>query len=538
MWTNARGRRIGFAAGLVLFCAQAALARPAAAGPYPGPPYHAGDVVAWATSVESLQRGPADIADPLAAPVSFGAATDVVGAADNVVVSLGDGGSIVVGFAEQIGNGPGDDFAVFENGIFEDGTNAFYGELAFVEVSSDGTQFARFESVSLQPDPIAGLETIDPTNYDNLAGDQPALFGTGFDLSELGGHPLVTSGQLDLYAIRYIRLVDVIGDGSTRDMLMNEIYEPYSTPFDVGGFDLDAVGIMNLPEPSAASGLLAGLASLIALARRRGRRLLLACVAVLVGASALPTPAFAQYTIDFEDQGLAAGEFYDGSDFAGGFDSNGATFENTFTDFGGGFTGWTGFSASAVQDIETPGFGNQYAAFDTVGTAGSGAGDSLGYGVFYVGAERIVLPEPSYVSSAMLTNNTYAALSMLNGDSFAKQFGGATGDDLDWLEVTLTGYDGVDDVTGSVTFALADYRSLDNVLDYVVDEWTMVDLTDLGIVQSIGFSFDGSDQGQFGLNTPAYVAIDDISASPVPEPGTALLVGLGLLGLARRARER
>ncbi len=535
MWTHARGRTIGLAAGLMLFCTQAVLCKPAMAGPYAGPPYYFGDITAWATSVVSLQRGPVDIAvvgSPLA---SFGTAADALGTADNVPVSLGDGGSATLGFGDPIGNGPGDDFAVFENGFLEDGTDDFFAEFAFVEVSTDGVQFARFDAITLHvidPDHEPNLfMTVDPTDFDNFAGDQPAFFGTGFDLSELAGHPLVTGGQLDLQAIHYVRVVDVIGDGSNQDSTMNPIYDPYPTPFDIGGFDLDGIGVIHVPEPSAAAGLLAGLCALVTLGRRRRRHAApLFAMLALVAATA---PASA-YVVDFEDQGLVVGEFDNGSSGAGGFDSYGNTFENTFTDFGGGFFGWTGFSASAVHDVDTVGFGNQYAAYDLVGTEGSGAGDSSTYGIFYDGAERIVLPQTSNVASAMLTNGTYGALSMLNGDSFAKQFGGASGDDPDWLSVTLTGYDASDGVTGTVTFDLADYGFLDNALDYVVDEWTLVDLTPLGAVQSIGFSFAGSDVGQFGLNTPAYVAIDDLTI--VPEPGTALLVGLGLLGLARRSR--
>jgi hypothetical protein len=533
MWTSARWRGTGFTVGLVIFCAQAAMA-----GPYSGVPYRSSDVVAWASSVESIVRGPMDIAQPGAGDASFGLASDALGPPDAVTVSLGDGGTIVLGFDVPVGNGPGDDFAVFENGFYESGTTDFFGEFAFVEVSSNGVDFARFEPVSLRVEPVGAFATVDPTDYDNLAGDQPTPYGTGFDLAELTSHPLVVGGQLDLQAVQHIRLVDVIGDGSTQDTLMNPIHEPYPTPFPVGGFDADAVGIMHVPEPTLTASFFAGLIALIGLARRRTRRTLPvraaalaigACLGLGVGHAA---PADAAYVVDFEDQGHAVGEFYNGADFAGGFASGPVTFENSFTDFGGGFSGWTGFSSSAVQDVTTPGFANQYAAYDTAGVLGSGAGDSLGYGVFYSGTERLVLPKASVIEAAMITNTTYAALSMANGDAFSKQFGGVGGDDPDWLSVTFTGYDELDAVTGEVEVVLADYRFLDNALDYIIDAWTLVDLTGLGTVKSVGFSFDGSDQGSFGLNTPSYFAIDDIQV--VPEPATALLLGAGLVAIARR----
>jgi hypothetical protein len=43
-------------------------------------------------------------------------------------------------------------------------------------------------------------------------------------------------------------------------------------------------------------------------------------------------------------------------------------------------------------------------------------------------------PTPVTVTGAYFTNTTYAALSMLSGDSFAKKFGGASGDDPDWFK--------------------------------------------------------------------------------------------------------
>jgi hypothetical protein len=61
-------------------------------------------------------------------------------------------------------------------------------------------------------------------------------------------------------------------------------------------------------------------------------------------------------------------------------------------------------------------------------------------------------------------------------------------------------------------------------------------------VDTIEFTFDGSDQGTFGLNTPAYFAMDDLTVTAVPEPATwALLAGgaaTALLARRRSARAR
>ena len=237
---------------------------------------------------------------------------------------------------------------------------------------------------------------------------------------------------------------------------------------------------------------------------------------------------------DLEDLTLSgAGTFYNGADNAGGFTSGGAFFNNSFTDFGG-FTVWEGWSYSNVTNVATPGFGNQYSAYHLPG----GGGDQSGqYAVAFTdapGIARIELPPGAVPESAGITNTTFAALSMLNGDSFAKKFGGATGNDPDFFKLTITGLDALETPVGSVDFYLADYRFGNNALDFVVDEWTTVDLTSLAGATTLSFGLESSDVGPFGTNTPAYLALDNLTwtTAAVPEAGSLILAGLGGLILA------
>jgi hypothetical protein len=256
----------------------------------------------------------------------------------------------------------------------------------------------------------------------------------------------------------------------------------------------------------------------------------------------LPCPARAD-VIDFEDLPLAPNSFYNGSDGAGGFVSRGASFNNLFTDFGG-FTAWSGWSYSNVTDVTTPGFTNQYSAYNLPG----GGGDrSATYGVgfaFNPGDAVIQMPAGATPLSARVTNTTYAALTMRDGDpfGFAKQFGGPTGTDPDYLLLTIRGLDAANRPTGSVDFYLADYRFTDSAQDYIVSTWTTVDLTPLGAASKLSFGLTSSDVGPFGINTPTYFALDNLlleSPQAVPGPGG---LGLALVGAAsalawrRRAR--
>jgi len=62
-----------------------------------------------------------------------------------------------------------------------------------------------------------------------------------------------------------------------------------------------------------------------------------------------------------------------------------------------------------------------------------------------------------------------------------------------------------------VEFYLADFQFTDNAFDYILDGWTWVDLSSLGsAVKTLEFALSSSDTGMWGMNTPAYFALDNL----------------------------
>ena len=96
------------------------------------------------------------------------------------------------------------------------------------------------------------------------------------------------------------------------------------------------------------------------------------------------------------------------------------------------------------------------------------------------------------------TNSSYTANSILNGDSYS----GGPFDATDWLTCTITGVS-ADGSKTTVDIELAKNGSY-------VKTWEYADLTPLGKVVQLSFAFTGSRTGQYGLNTPAYICVDDI----------------------------
>lgn len=193
------------------------------------------EIISWADSVPSITYGEA-VDDTWRTPEK------ALGPAEGTafdIVSLGRGGEIVLSFPNGISNGPGWDFVIFENSF-----DGLFLELATVWVSNDGVTFEQFPNQSFTATSVPGFGQVDATDIDNLAGKYIAGFGTPFDLADFQELENRASNGLDLANVRYVKIVDVAGDGSKLDSFDRPIYDPFPTTGSAG-FDLDAVGIRN-----------------------------------------------------------------------------------------------------------------------------------------------------------------------------------------------------------------------------------------------------------------------------------------------------
>lgn len=265
-------------------------------------------------------------------------------------------------------------------------------------------------------------------------------------------------------------------------------------------------------------------------------------------------PALAD-TVTFDDLPLAPESFFTGPtanavvvagpfgpSLDGTFTSGGVQFSNHYDQT---FLSSTGFSYSNTSDTTTGSPTNQFSAYTGTG-AGPGADN---YGVAFGHQDlvangfdpvpfdpnnpaemyqlpNITIPAGFKLESMAVTNTTYTALTVKNGDGFGftKAFGGETGNDADYLLLTAYGTDAAGTVLGSAEFYLADYRFADNSLDYIVNTWTTWDLTALGSASRIYFNLSSTDVGRFGMNTPGYFAADNLEIVAVPEPSSFVLM--------------
>ncbi len=229
----------------------------------------------------------------------------------------------------------------------------------------------------------------------------------------------------------------------------------------------------------------------------------------------------AQSIADFENFSLPENSYLKDASPEDAFTSGEIRLPNKFTD-AGSFTFWEGWVISNIMDTITPGFTNEGASF-----AGSGFNESAHYAVSYAPIKSVIkLSEQAsgtaQISGLYVCNTSYAALSMKEGDGFAKRFGGETGNDPDYFYLSAKKWLNGDLSQDSIIFYLADFRFADNSFDYIIDEWTWLDLSSLGVLDSLQFEMYSSDIGTFGINTPTYFCVDNITIDIVSSVATSV----------------
>jgi len=171
-----------------------------------------------------------------------------------------------------------------------------------------------------------------------------------------------------------------------------------------------------------------------------------------------------------------------------------------------------GCTFSNITDSALTEFNKNKAAYP-----GIGAENSNNYGVIhgteygadidlYIGVRG---RNPSLIYGFYITNAAITASSMIHGDSTAKKFGGPDGTDPDWLMLTVYKYY-LGNLVDSTNIYLADFRSTDSTLDYILKDWKYVTLNPAP-GDSLSFRLSSSDVDSLGnMRTPPYFCIDNL----------------------------
>lgn len=245
----------------------------------------------------------------------------------------------------------------------------------------------------------------------------------------------------------------------------------------------------------------------------------------LLAAVLINAVSFAQ-NVSFENITIGNSEdYWNGSDYsgtenpAGTFSSSNSEdyfqFNTVFdTTWGAAYGYWaSGWSFSNQTSDTLTNLNGQYSSY------AGGASDSSQYAIGQQNSKIYRIPSYNFFESIEISNSNYSAHSMLNGDQFAKQFGGSSGNDPDWFLLTIYAYNDVDQIYDSVEVYLADYRFSNNSQDYIVKDWITVDISSLEMADYLEFVMTSSDVGTWGMNTPSFFAIDNLtyfSAANIP----------------------
>lgn len=155
-----------------------------------------------------------------------------------------------------------------------------------------------------------------------------------------------------------------------------------------------------------------------------------------------------------------------------------------------------------------PGYGCQSPDYDFASHSGS-------KNVFLVGQNnsgfRLMTPIDGSLQVVQLriSNSTYAYNSMKFGDFVGKKFSAA---DKDSFVLIITGFSN-EVKKFSKRVYLADYRFADTNKNFMLDTWQIVKFNQNETADSLLFTLESSDNGQFGMNTPAFFVMDNVTVS-------------------------
>lgn len=423
-------------------------------------------IVAWANGVEVNRGTQSTTGENADKVVTYGKPYDAIGvaASDNLrCVSLGNGGSAIITFDRPIMNGAGYDFVVFENAFDES-----FLELAFVEVSSNGKDYFRFPSIS-----TATQTDLAGSNYKNLAGVYDYNYGVGFDLDEI-----TDNEKLDKSNIRFVRIVDVL-TGVSKDSQGNVIYDAISENTYSAGFDLSGVAVINAGQPYVIADM----------------------EGLLTDANTFELPSFENYDEFIENENAFHKNYTSGGLVFPGVavESYGYEF-----DFGWGLSNITDVETATATENSGTGYNNNYYASASLsGLEGEGKTYLQGYYSSYNTEEHLAVSKQD--GNTFYPKGVYVCQSMAS-------YNYPTTDPLEsgWFKVVATGYDESGAVTGTSELYLIDFRTdTEGKVLGNRDDWRFLDLASLGQVSKVKFTLESNYVGEYGINIPTYLCIDN-----------------------------
>jgi len=169
-----------------------------------------------------------------------------------------------------------------------------------------------------------------------------------------------------------------------------------------------------------------------------------------------------------------------------------------------GYNYWYGYSLSNETSTAYASLADQWHS-----AVGEGHNGSSNYCVAFPEGQFVEITnsvDGDNLRGVYVSNSAYSFNGMANGDGYARAF-----KQDDWFKLTAVGFDANNTETARVDFYLADYRSTNSLDHYILDTWQWMDLRPLGKVAKVRFLLDGTDKGNYGLNTAAYFVMDDFN---------------------------